>query len=241
MPRKGEFMLATKPFHARTCPSLLPDNPPDSTQFVDTEASPALIGPVDSYDPSDAPYYEPYFREQSLFGTPPYFPLSVPPAKPASEIADELIAFTMQNKIDKRWLSDVLDKGLSLGPVPQLRCVYTGPAMEVLLNNPQDYGDLSDLLDELDRRESELTDCLGLADKIFYGTQLRSFGNDLQSQPEFFDGFTLRFADLMGIAPGSCAVNLFCYFFRPDRLDTASKQVLDLFHDRLKKIVANLR
>lgn len=181
------------------------------------------------------------YRGSGIFGAMADYPITATaPAKSADEIAAALVNFTLQNSIDKRWLAGVIDKGLALGPVPQLKCVYVSPAMNDILDHPQNYGRLTDLLNELDARESEVTGCLDLWDKIFYGTRLRSFGNDLWSQPDFFDKFSLYFAQLLSVTPGKASVNLFSYFFRQDRLDAKSQQVLDLFHGRLKKIVESM-
>lgn len=214
--------------------SIFSDDP-----FRSTGSAPAGA-PLDVYaaiSPGPSPAL---FRVSGLFGSAADFPLSVAPAKSASEIADALIRFTLQNGIDKPWLDQVIDKGLALGPVPQLKCVYVSPAMEEILNSPQNYRNLTDLLNELDRRESDVTGCLNLWDKVFYGTRLRSFGNDLWSQPDFFDAFAIYFASQLSVTPGQGAVNLFSYFFRKDRLDAKSIQTLDLFHARLKKITAEM-
>lgn len=217
--------------------------PPEVTSYVRTDAvaTPAPVANLDEYRlASSAPdFLRPTatFKPSliQLLGPSPLHKLLLP--KSPEETAEILLQFTLENKIDKTWLYNVLSGGVELGRTPDLKCVFDSAAMQDILTHPERYGKIKDLLDAMNARESDLIGCLTFWQKLKYGPKLKELAADLEKEETFFDAMAARYAQCAVIPVGNALTRITSYLLNPDNLDQDTQKTFELFMEKLRNIV----
>lgn len=155
----------------------------------------------------------------------------------AAELAEALFEHTLKTEPDLKGLLGIIQKGMALGDVRSLQCVFHSKPMDEILDQKQRYTRVDDVFNEIYRRQDALLSCLSLPQKVWMLAKVRGIINQFKTRKELLNGLATVYGDRRGVSPGVAATDLISYFFRPDKLDGHARTALDLYVTKLKSHV----
>jgi len=117
-----------------------------------------------------------------------------------------------------------------------LECVFHSPAMNQVLDQRSQYQTVDHLYATLSANQMKLVSCLGLIDKVYYGSKLKSLVNQTEAHEDALTSIVDVYAQALGKQSGHAYADLLCYFIRPDKLSTSEREIFDNLVRKMNQI-----
>lgn len=156
---------------------------------------------------------------------------------PVEETADKLFQYMVEHEPSLDEIRDLTDDALDLGETKPLRCVFVNEHMDEILNNKDEYENMRQVFNAIERKRDELIECLPLSTKLWYGPKVKSVLDRMEIKEPLLDGFSRYYAELRSGTPGAATVDLLSYFFRKDRIDADTTRLFDIVFEKIHQLL----
>lgn len=156
-------------------------------------------------------------------------PVDVEPQR----IAAALEALTARIQPNVTELAALVKDARDLGSHTRLNSLWQSPVLNEILDQGRYSQSLDEVLARFQARKLDLVAQLSWLNRLRYGTSIKSLVDKLTAHKAVLQEISNRYALLMRLTPGQGAVDILCYFFRPDRLSPHARAVLELYAESL--------
>lgn len=194
---------------------LRPIEPRQTSRLWHRPDSPAVLAamPMSAPHPSD---------DVSL-------PVDVEPQR----IAAALEALTARIQPDVTELATLVKDARDLGSHTRLNSLWQSSVFNEILDQGRSCQSLDEILARFQARKLDLVAQLSWLNRFRYGASIKSLVDKLTAHKTVLQEISNRYARLTRLTPGEGAVDILCYFFRPDRLSPHAKAILQLYAESL--------
>jgi hypothetical protein len=149
-------------------------------------------------------------------------------------IAAALEALTERIQPNGIELAALMKDARGYGENTQLNSLWHSPVFNEILDQGRFCQSLDDVLALFQARKLDLVAQLSWLNRLRYGTSIKLLVDKLTTHKTVLQEISNRYAHLAGLTPGEGAVDILCYFFRPNRLSPHAKATLELYAESLK-------
>jgi hypothetical protein len=130
-------------------------------------------------------------------------------------------------------LAALVKEARGLGANTRLNSLWQSPVFNEILDRGRSCQSLDDVLAQFQARKLDLVAQLSWLNRLRYGTSIKLLADKLTVHKTVLQEISNRYALLTGRTPGEGAVDILCYFFRPDRLNPQAKAILETYDKSL--------
>lgn len=151
-------------------------------------------------------------------------------------VAAALTALTSRIQPNALALDRLVKEARDLGSNVHLNALWQSPVLNEILDRGRSCHNFDEVLSQFYDRKLDLVGQLSWMNRLRYGPTIKSLVDKLIAHKSVLQGISDRYALLTGLTQGEGAVDILCYFFRPDRLRPQAREILESYAESLKTL-----